>query len=154
MKKLLVLFLFAGLAFSTTSCKKDESCPETKLHGAGTWKVTDIKDENNQTLTDQTEYSCLANDQLVLNDSQDGTSWSYTYYLQSNATCGSLGLDITSWAENYNKKKLYVTVRDSDGEYSYEFDYVDEDHIKINRIAGVNASQSAYTIYTFYMEKQ
>jgi len=155
MKRLLLLFVLGGLLLST-SCKKDEcpTCEEPKLYGVGTWTVSDIKDENGAPLTDQTEYSCLATDQLVLNETQDGVSWSYTYYLQYNSSCGSLDLTVTSWAENWEKKKLYVSTTDGQGDYTDSFDYIDENTIKITRVAGVNSTRDNYTIYTFTLTKQ
>ncbi len=156
MKKLLLLFVFAGLVFSTTSCKKEDcpTCEDPKIYGAGTWVVTSVKDDTGAEVTDQATRTCLDTDQLVLNESQSGTSWTWVYYLANSSQCGQLDLQVTAWAENWNKRKLYVSNTDGTGNYVDEFEFIDETHIKNTRVAGINAAGTDYLIYTITYEKQ
>ncbi len=154
MKKLLILFLFAGLVFSTTSCKK-KTCPEPeKPKGIGTWKVSSVKYDDGAPITDPSESACLSNDVLVLGEDQKSGSWTWAYYLENSSTCGSLDLQIVSWAENFEKKKLYISESDGTNVYDDAFDFIDETHIKQTRVAGINASGTAYIIMEFQYEKQ
>jgi hypothetical protein len=132
MKKLLMLFVFAGLLFSTTSCKKDcPECEEPVLHGAGTWNASKVMYQGQDvTNSGDPTVDCWLTDKIVLNDTQNGTSWDFTDYDSNTSTCDALNLTVKSWAENYDKKILYVTVTYQGVDYNFGLVYVNDNQIK------------------------
>ena len=127
MKKLLVLFLFAGLVFSTTSCKKEESCPEPEKRAPGTWKVTRIVINQDEKDLNDPAWACYAQGEMTLNKTQDGDSWDFYYYDTNASSCEVLNLNVTSWAENLGKNMLYVTNTDGQNVWNDAFKYQSED---------------------------
>jgi len=123
MKKILLLFVLAGLVFSTNSCKKKE-CPKPEVRGAGTWDATKIVDPNGQEL-DSTNpaVACYLTDEMVLNKDHNGTSWVFPSYDPNASTCTPYNLTVSSWAENLDVNKLYVTVTYQGTSYDFHFTY-------------------------------
>ncbi len=135
MKKLLVLFVLAGLVFSTTSCKKEDcpECEEPVLHGVGTWNASKVIVQNQDvTNSGDPEVMCWLNEVIVLDKSQNGTSWDLYMYDSNTSTCNSLNLQVTSWAENYSKQKLYVTITYQGDEYNFTFNFVNDSQIMMS----------------------
>jgi len=123
MKKILLLFVLAGLVFSTNACKKKE-CPKPEVRGAGTWDATKIVDPNGQELDNTNPaVACYLTDELVLNQDHNGTSWVFPSYDSNTGTCSPYNFAITSWAENLDKNKLYVSFNYQGTAYDFGFTY-------------------------------
>jgi len=137
MKKLFLLLALAGLVI-ISSCKKEE-CPkceepeenQVELHGAGTWAASKVIYQG-QDLTNSGDptVDCWLMDQIVLNDTQDGTSWDFTDYDTDTSTCEAYNLNVTAWAENYEKGMLYVTITYNQTLYTFDFIFVSDTQIK------------------------
>ncbi len=130
MKKVLVLFLFAGLVFTTNSCKK-KTCPEPEVWGVGTWKVTKVVSNGTEQDASDPTVACWMTDQLNLNDGGSGSIAIHDYD-SNNGTCDDLGWTLNSWLENIDKKVLIVNVTTSNGEFTLRFDYIDDTHFRWN----------------------
>ena len=132
MKKFLLLFVFAGLILST-SCKKEScpeceecpECPEIVYHAPGQWDAYKLF-YNGQDLTNSgdPEVECYLNDAVTLNETQDGTSWAWTMYDSQSQQCEIDTITVASWAENWEKKFLYITIQ---YEYQGETHYYTKD---------------------------
>jgi len=133
MKKLLILFLFAGLVFSTTSCKKKE-CPKPEVWGVGTWKATKYVENGAEQSSSDPEVACILTNQLNLNDSWEG-SWEYHYYDSNNSSCETIHLTLDSWLENIDKKILVVNFTYNQIEFSFPFKYTDDSHFRLENDA-------------------
>jgi hypothetical protein len=134
MKKLLMLFVLAGLVFSVSSCKKKDcpECeePETVLRGVGTWNASKIISQNQDvTNSGDPQVNCWLTDVMILNENQNGTSWSFPTYDSNSGVCSDYGLQVTSWAES--QQRLYVTVTYQGNFYDFSFIFVSDNEIKI-----------------------
>jgi len=127
MKKLLILFLFAGLVFSTTSCKKKESCPEPEVWGVGDWQATKVVVNGSEQSSSDPQIACLLTHQMSLTDSWGG-NWQYHYYDNNTSSCETIPLVFDSWLEDIDKKILVVNFTYNSNKYSFKFDYVDDSH--------------------------
>ncbi len=146
MKKLLLLFVVSGLIFTTSSCKKEEdtSCPEPEVWGVGTWKASKVLDDNGNEVDPNSNpyFQCYINsEQFTLNDNHNGDQWIWADIDPNTNSCAPVTLNITSWAENLNTKRLYVTTNNSDYG-SFEFFYTNDRECYLD-----------YG-YKFYYEKQ
>ncbi len=128
MKKLLILFLFAGLVFSTTSCKK-KTCPEPEVWGVGTWKASKLVINGAEQSSSDPQIACLLTHQMSLTDSWGG-NWQYHYYDNNTSSCETIPLVLDSWLEDIDKKILVVNFTYNNNKYSFKFDYVDSTHFQ------------------------
>ena len=127
MKKILILFLFAGLAFSTTSCKKKQKCPEPEVWAVGTWQATKVVDNGTEQDPSDPTTACWLTDEMVLDEDGGGTLSIHDY---DSGTCQDLGWTLKAWAENLDKKVLNIVVTTGYGTESIKFNYVDDTHIR------------------------
>jgi len=145
MKKILLLFVLAGLVFSTNACKKKEcpAPPKPEVWGVGTWNASKVVDSNGQEMdSSDPAVACDLTDVMVLNENHNGTSWKLPYYDNNSNTCQAYNLSVSSWAENIHTKKLYVTVTYQGNDFDFAFKYVDENNMYYD------------ATYDYYYEKQ
>ena len=126
MKKLLILFLLAGVAFSTTSCKKKQKCPEPEVWGVGEWQATKFVYNGTEQDPSDPQVACLLSHKITLTDTWGG-NWDY-HYVDVNNVCQTLQLPLDSWVENLDKKVLILNFTYSGEEFSFSFDYIDDSH--------------------------
>ncbi len=131
MKKLLIFFLFAGLVFSTSSCRKKETCPEPEVWGVGTWKTTKVVLNGTEQDASDPTVACWLTDEMDLNDNGGGTLQIHDYD-PNTSTCQDLGFTLNSWLENIDKKVLALNITTSSGDFTVKMDYVDNKHIHWN----------------------
>ncbi len=131
MKKLLILFLFAGLVFTTSSCKKKQTCPKPEVWGVGTWNATKVVNNGTELDSSDPQVACLLTHQMTLTDSWGG-NWQYHYYDSNTSSCQTIPLTLDSWLEDINKKVLVVNFTYNGDEYSFKFDYIDNTHFHWN----------------------
>jgi len=130
MKKLLVLFLFAGLTFGATSCKKDDSCPEPEKPWApGTWNATKYVESGQEQDANNPAVACILTHQMIFNEEGNG-NWNYHYYDNNSSSCETIPLTLDSWAENKDKKILFIHFTYNGRDYDFSFTYMDETHFR------------------------
>jgi len=128
MKKLILLFLFAGLVLNTTSCTKEKECPTPEGPWAvGTWNATKVVDNGQEADSSDPAIACLLQNVITLNESGSGN---WEYHLYSNGNCGQVPLVIEYWLENKAKKKLLVHFTANGNTYDVPFDYTDNTHFR------------------------
>ena len=124
MKKLLILFLFAGIAFSTTSCKKKE-CPKPEVWAPGTWNATKFFYQGQEQDASDPQIACYISDVIEFNE--DGTGhWEFHTYDSNSSTCNNTTYPIQSWAENLKNKTLFIDIDVA----QLKFEYSDKTHMK------------------------
>ncbi len=133
MKKFLLLFIVSGLIFSASSCKKKEkSCPKPEVWGVGTWKLTDVTDANGQSQLDPNDpgNQCLLNQsEIKLNDNFNGNYVKFGNYDSNTGTCSQDSYQVSSWAENIDTKKLYISLSlPNGGNFLFDCVYIDKTH--------------------------
>ena len=125
MKKLLILTIAALVGFSTNSCKKQE-CPKPEVWGVGTWKMTQYFDNGVLQDPSDPEVACSLQQTIQLTDDAKGT-WTFTQFDSNTNTCTQDPHQITSWAENIDKKTLMITVHIWGLDLGEEFIYDNKD---------------------------
>ena len=128
MKKLFTLFILSGLILVTSSCKKEDTCPEPEGPWAvGTWKATKLMENGQELPSSDPGVACILENTIVLNESGSG-NWEYHEY--DNNNCVSLPLVIDYWLENKAKKKLLLHFTVNNSAYNIPFEYVDATHFR------------------------
>ncbi len=128
MKKYFSLILGLILIVSASSCKKKDDANVCDTWGVGTWKLTDIVDENDQSVIqdpNDPEWNCLLNSfEIKLNESQEGDYMKVGEYIDPD--CETDTYDVISWADNLKTKKLYITIGFPDDKYTLYCIYKNE----------------------------